>query len=111
MGKVISENIRNIAIVGHSGAGKTSLAEAILFNGKRKTPRIIEKLGKVLPCAIMGMLVVYCLKDMSFLSVEGYLPQIIACLIVVLLHVWKRNTLISIISGTVTYMILVQLVF
>ena len=83
----------------------------ILFNGKRKTPRIIEKLGKVLPCAIMGMLVVYCLKDMSFLSVEGYLPQIIACLIVVLLHVWKRNTLISIISGTVTYMILVQLVF
>ena len=83
----------------------------ILFNGKRKTPRIIEKLGKVLPCAIMGMLVVYCLKDMSFLSVEGYLPQIIACLIVVLLHAWKRNTLISIISGTVTYMILVQLVF
>ena len=82
-----------------------------IFNGNGKTPKIIEKLGKVLPCAIMGMLVVYCLKDISFGSVSGFLPQIIACLVVTILYVWKRNTLISIICGTVCYMILVQMVF
>ena len=83
----------------------------IIFNGKKKTPKIIEKLSKVLPYAIMGMLVVYCLKDISFASLGGFLPYVIACAIVVLLHIWKRNTLISIISGTVAYMLLVQLVF
>ena len=77
----------------------------------RKTPKIIEKLGRVLPYAIMGMLGVYCLKDISFTSVSGCLPQIIACLIVGVLYVWKRNTLVSIVCGTVSYMLLVQLVF
>lgn len=60
---------------------------------------------------IMGMLVVYCLKDISFISVSTCLPQLLACMIVGILYVWKRNTLISIISGTVRYMLLVQLVF
>ena len=83
----------------------------ILFDGKRKTPERIEKLGKILPYAIMGMLVVYCLKDLSFTSVSTCLPQLIACMIVGVLYVWKRNTLISIVSGTVCYMLLVQLVF
>ena len=83
----------------------------LLFDGKRKTPERIEKLGKVLPYAIMGMLVVYCLKDISFISVSTCLPQLIACMIVGILYVWKRNTLISIVCGTVCYMLLVQLVF
>ena len=83
----------------------------LIFRGNKKTPKLIEKLGRVLPFAIMGMLVVYCLKDMSFASVGGFLPQLIACLIVALLYVWKRNTLISILAGTVSYMLLVQLVF
>lgn len=83
----------------------------ILFDGKRKTPKRIEKLGKILPYAIMGMLVVYCLKDISFISISTCLPQLIACVIVGILYVWKRNTLISIISGTVCYMLLAQLVF
>lgn len=82
-----------------------------VFNGKRKTPAIIEKLGKILPYAIMGMLVVYCLKDVSFASTSGFLPPLTACLVVSVLYVWKRNTLISIISGTICYMILVQIVF
>ncbi len=82
----------------------------IIFRN-RKTPKIIEKLGRVLPYAIMGMLVVYCLKDMNFMNVSGFLPQIIACTVVGVLYVWKRNTLLSIICGTVTYMLLVQLVF
>ena len=82
-----------------------------IFSGNRKTPKIVEKLGRVLPYAIMGMLVVYCLKDLSFAGVSGFLPQLIACAVVVVLHVWRRNTLVSIIGGTVCYMVLVQLVF
>ena len=83
----------------------------ILFNGNRKTPPIINKLGKMLPDAIMGMLVVYCLKGISFASVSGYMPSVIACLVVAVLHIWKKNTLISIVCGTVCYMVLVQMVF
>ena len=82
-----------------------------IFSGNRKKPKIIEKLGKVLPYAIMGMLVVYCLKDVNVARVSGFLPALIACLVVGVLHMWKRNTLVSIISGTVCYMILVQVVF
>ena len=82
-----------------------------VFGGKVKSPKIVDKLSKTLPYAIMGMLVVYCLRSTSFASVSGYLPQLIACMTVVLLHVWKRNTLISILGGTVSYMLLVQLVF
>ncbi len=83
----------------------------IIFNGSRKTPKIIEKLSKTLPYAVMGMLVVYCLKDVSFSSVANYLPAVIASLLVGILFVWKRNTLLSIVCGTVCYMLLVQLVF
>lgn len=83
----------------------------LIFNGNRKTPVIIEKLSKILPYAIMGMLVVYCLKDLNFTSVSGCLPQVIACVVVGVLYVWKRNTLLSIVCGTICYMVLVQLVF
>ena len=83
----------------------------LIFGEKRKTPPIIEYLGKVLPCAIMGMLVVYCLKGVSFLTRPYGLPEIIACVVVAALHVWKRNSLLSIGGGTVCYMLLVQLVF
>lgn len=83
----------------------------VIWNGNKKTPKIIDKLSKVLPAAIMGMLVVYCLKDVSFTNTSGFLPPLIACFIVGILYVWKRNTLISIIAGTVCYMLLVQIVF
>lgn len=83
----------------------------VIFNGKRQTPKIIEKLGRLLPYAIMGMLVVYCLKDTSFTQISGFLPALIACGVVGVLYVWKRNTLLSIIVGTVCYMVLVQMVF
>jgi len=59
----------------------------------------------------MGMLVVYCLKDISITSAASYLPALIACLVVGGLYVWKRNTLISIVAGTVCYMFLVQTIF
>ncbi|MBQ7337941.1 MAG: AzlD domain-containing protein [Clostridia bacterium] len=83
----------------------------LIFRGDKKTPKLIEKLGRILPYAIMGMLVVYCLKGISFTDVSGFLPSLIACAVVALLHLWRRNTLISIIAGTLSYMLLVQLVF
>lgn len=83
----------------------------LIFGEKRKTPPIIEYLGTVLPCAIMGMLVIYCLKDVSFLKSPFGLPELISCVVVAALHVWKRNSLLSIGGGTVCYMLLVQLVF
>ena len=83
----------------------------LIFGGDRKTPAYITYLGKVLPYAIMAMLVVFCLKNVSLVSAPYGLPELISCALVVLLHVWKRNTLISIIGGTVCYMVLVQMVF
>ena len=77
----------------------------------RQTPKIIGYLGKTLPYAVMGMLVVYCLKDVSFSAISGFLPAVIASAAVVLSYIWKKNTLVSIVGGTVVYMILVQLVF
>lgn len=59
----------------------------------------------------MGMLVVYCLKGVALSSLSGWVPSLIACVVVGLLHVWKRNTLLSILGGTVCYMVLVQTVF
>ena len=85
-------------------------APFLMLSGK-ETPKAVSYLGKVLPYSIMGMLVVYCLKNVSFISVEAFLPELIAGALVVLSYVWKKNTLLSIISGTVCYMILVQLVF
>ena len=83
----------------------------MIFSNTHKTPQIIEKLSKTLPFAIMGMLVVYCLKDINITSFSHFMPEVIACLIVGIVHIVKRNTLMSIICGTVCYMILVQFVF
>lgn len=83
----------------------------ILFPDKRETPKPILYLGKVLPYSIMGLLIIYCLKDVSLLNNPYGLPEGIAILSVVLLHLWKNNTLLSIGAGTIIYMALVQLVF
>ena len=82
-----------------------------IFRDNRKTPPLISHLGKVLPFAIMGMLVVYCLKDISFTGAPFGIPELVGCAVVTALHVWKRNTLLSIGAGTVCYMLLVQFVF
>jgi len=83
----------------------------LLFGGKKQPPKVITYLGKVLPCAIMGMLVVYCLKDVRPLAYPYGIPELLGIALVALLHVWKRNSLLSIGAGTVAYMLLVQLVF
>lgn len=83
----------------------------LVFGGNRQTPKFIAYLGKVLPFAIMGMLVVYCLRNISFSAMPFGIPELIACALVVGLHLWKKNTLLSIIAGTLCYMFLVQTVF
>ena len=83
----------------------------LIFNEHRKTPELVLYLGKVLPCAIMGMLVVYCLKDVAVLQFPYGIPELLGIAVVALLHLWKRNSLLSIGVGTVFYMVLVQLVF
>ena len=82
-----------------------------IFGNGQKTPEVIHYLGKVLPYAIMGMLVVFCLKGVSFVNAPHGIPELIACGVVVGLHIWKRNTAGSIVGGTVMYMLLVQMVF
>ena len=78
---------------------------------RKDTPEYISYLGQVLPAALIGMLVIYCLKDTSFMEAPHGLPELISAGIVVALQAWKRNPLLSILSGTVIYMLLVQLIF
>lgn len=82
-----------------------------VFSSKKPTPKFIQYLGVALPAAIFGMLVVYCLKGVSLASAPHGIPELIAISAVVGIHLWRRNTLLSIFSGTVIYMMLVQLVF
>ena len=83
----------------------------ILFPEGKPTPKYIQYLGRVLPAAVFGLLVVYCLKDVSIFSGSHGLPEFIAIAVVILLHLWKRQMFLSIAGGTVCYMLLVQLVF
>ena len=78
---------------------------------RKKVPPCITYLGSVLPPAIIGMLVIYCLKDTVITSAPFGLPELIAGVMVVLLQAWKRNALLSILCGTVIYMLLIQLAF
>lgn len=78
---------------------------------RNHTPKYISYLGRVLPPAIIGMLVVYCLKDVTVFVHPYGLPELISVLCVIVAQVWKRNSLISILSGTVIYMLLTQMVF
>lgn len=77
----------------------------------RKTPDYIVYLGSVLPYAIMGMLVVYCLRETPVLSAPHGIPELIAVLTTVLLHICRRSTLLSILAGTICYMFLIQVIF
>lgn len=77
---------------------------------RKKTPRLVLYMGKVLPFAIMGMLVVYTLKHVSVVEGNHGIPELIGVLLVVFLHKWKHNTLLSIVGGTIIYMLLVQVV-
>lgn len=109
----MSDFSRSAALVAAIAAvtALTRFLPFLLFGGKKQPPKAILYLGRVLPCAIMGMLVVYCLRNVTPLSPPYGVPELIGVVLAVLLHVWKRNTLLSIGGSTVVYMLLVQLVF
>ena len=83
----------------------------LVFSGSRKLPRVVEDLGRLLPPAMMGLLVVYCFKNVSWLSGSHGAPELLATAAVVGLHLWKKNVLLSIAGGTALYMVLLQVVF
>ncbi len=83
----------------------------LIFSDKRKTPAFISYLGKVLPFAIMGMLVVFCLKNVSVTSFPHGIPELISVIAVAGIHIWKRNTLLSIVAGTILYIVLINFIF
>ena len=83
----------------------------LVFGGRKEVPKTVRDLGAVLPSSIMAVLVVYCLRSVDFAAVSHFLPSAASCLLVVVLHLWKKNILLSIGLGTVCYMILVQAVF
>lgn len=83
----------------------------LAFPEGRKRPKVITYLGTVLPYALIGMLVVYCFKSVSFFAYPYCIPELLAVVLVTVLHIWKRNTLISVFGGVIFYMVLVQCVF
>lgn len=83
----------------------------LIFNEKKPTPKYIQYLGKTLPCATFGMLVIYCLKDVQLFTGSHGIPELVAIIITVFLHLWKRQMLLSIAGGTLCYMFLIQFIF
>ena len=105
--------IQTLAIIFAVAAG-TQLTRWLpfwLFPEKKEPPQVVTDLGRLLPPAMMGLLVVYCLKGVTWLSAPHGAPELLAIAAVALLHRWKGNVLLSIAGGTALYMLLVQLVF
>lgn len=83
----------------------------MVFNEKRKTPEFIEYIGKYLPLAVFSMLIIYCLKDVNLFAAGTHgIPEAIAIVLTILIHLWRKNMLISIAAGTVFYMILIRII-
>ena len=93
------------------GTMLTRFLPFLLFPAEKTTPKAIHHLGNVLPGAVFGLLVVYCLKNVSLFTGSHGFPELISIALVVVLHLWKRQMLLSIAGGTVCYMLLVQFVF
>ena len=107
----MKEALHPVLLVAAMSLGTAALRFLPFFLLRKKTPPYISYLGKVLPPAIIGMLVVFCLKDTDLAHTPHGIPELIAAVIVVVLQVWKRNSLLSILGGTIVYMLLMQLVF
>lgn len=93
------------------GTMLTRFLPFLIFPAGKPTPKMIQHLGNVLPGAVFGLLVVYCLKNVSLLTGNHGLPELISIALVIALHLWKRQMLVSIAGGTVCYMLLVQFAF
>lgn len=93
------------------GTSLTRFLPFLIFPAGKPTPKYVKYLGTVLPAAVFGLLVVYCLKGVSIFTGSHGIPEMISILLVIGLHLWKRQMLLSIAGGTVCYMLLVQFVF
>ncbi|MEC0184636.1 branched-chain amino acid transporter permease [Paenibacillus peoriae] len=109
MSKTLLENIITIGMV-VLGTMMTRFIPFILFPSGRPTPKYVQYLGKVLPSAALGLLVIYSVKDVTFFSGSHGVPELISIVVIIMLHLWRRNMLISIAGGTLLYMFLVQFV-
>ena len=110
MNMTLTQQIITIALCA-AGTMLTRFLPFIIFSGKRPTPKYIQYLGKALPSAIFGMLVVYCLKNVNVLSGSHGLPELMAIAVTIGLHLRHKQMLLSIAGGTVCYMFLVQYLF
>lgn len=93
------------------GTMLTRFLPFILFPSGKPTPKYIQYLGKVLPAAVFGLLIIYCLKNVNLFTGSHGLPELLGIIFVIALHCWKRQMLLSIAGGTICYMLLVQLLF
>ena len=106
----LTEQIVTIAVI-VLATTLTRFIPFLLFPAGKPTPRSIQYLGKVLPAAVFGLLVVYCLKDVRLFAGSHGIPELISIALVIGLHLWKKQMLVSIAGGTICYTLLVQLVF
>lgn len=106
----LTQRILTIAVI-VLGTMLTRFLPFLLFPAGKPTPKAVHYLGSVLPGAVFGLLVVYCLKNVSLFTGSHGLPELISIALVVLLHLWKRQMLLSIAGGTACCMLLVQFVF
>ena len=106
----LTEQIVTIAVI-VLATTLTRFIPFLLFPAGKPTPRSIQYLGKVLPAAVFGLLVVYCLKDVRLFAGSHGIPELISIALVIGLHLWNKQMLVSIAGGTICYMLLVQLVF
>lgn len=106
----LTEQLLTIAIVALVTA-LTRFLPFLVFPAGKSTPKYITYLGRVLPPAVFGLLIVYCLKNVNVMTGSHGIPELIAIAVVIVLHLWQKKMLLSITAGTVVYMLLVQLAF
>lgn len=106
----LSQQIITVLVV-VLGTMITRFLPFLIFPGGKPTPKYIQYLGTVLPSAVFGLLIIYCLKDTSIFTGNHGIPELISILLVITLHRWKRQMLLSIAGGTICYMLLIQFVF
>lgn len=106
----LTQQILTIAVVS-LGTILTRFLPFLIFPAGKTTPKYVRFLGKVLPSAVFGLLIVYCLKNLSMITAPYGIPEAIAIAVVIALHLWKKQILLSVAGGTAVYMVLVQLVF
>ncbi|TWH51926.1 branched-chain amino acid transporter permease [Sporomusa sp. KB1] len=106
----LSQQIITIAMV-VLGTMLTRFLAFVAFPPGRPTPKYVQFLGALLPSAVLGLLVIFCFKNVKFHTGSHGVPELMAAAVVALLHIWKKNMLFSIVGGTLVFMVLVQTVF